>query len=67
LPRLTIAGSTVSASTAQNIAFDPTGQYGWVAVLGDITPGTADAVYDPIFWKTTDFGATLDRPIFLLT
>jgi hypothetical protein len=44
------AGSNVSAATAQNIAFDPTGQYGWVAVLGDITPGTADAVYDPFFW-----------------
>jgi PKD repeat protein len=59
------SGTTVSASTAQNIAFDPTGQYGWVAVLGDITPGTAEAVYDPIFWKTTDFGANWTGPFFV--
>jgi len=58
-------GTTVSAATAQNIAFDPTGQYGWIAVLGDITPGSAESVYDPIFWKTTDFGATWSSAIFV--
>ncbi len=55
-------GATFSAATSTNIAFDPTGQYGWVAVLGDIT-ADADSVYDPIFWKTTDGGQTWSSAI----
>ncbi len=50
----TIAGSF-------NIAFDPTGQYGWASCVGDITP-LADSVYQPIFWKTVDFGANWTGP-----
>ena len=51
---------TVVYST--NIAFDPTGQYGWISALADITPDL-DSVLDPIFWKSTDFGATWSGPI----
>lgn len=51
------AGSTISTATSFSIAFDPTGQYGWIAGLGDIT-NDGDSVYDPLFWKSTDFGAT---------
>lgn len=50
-------GTEFTIVSATNIAFDPTGQYGWIACLGDITED-ADSVYDPIFWNSTDFGAT---------
>lgn len=56
------AGTLQSIATSFNIAFDPTGQYGWIACLGDITP-LADSVYQPVFWKSTDFGATWSAPI----
>lgn len=55
-------GTLTSVVTAPNIAFDPTGQYGWFVVLGDIT-NDGDNVYDPIFWKTTDGGNTWTGPI----
>lgn len=56
------AGAEISAATSLNIAFDPTGQYGWVAIIGDIT-SDLDSTYDPIFWKTTDGGANWSGPI----
>ncbi len=56
------AGSEISAATSLNIAFDPTGQNGWIAIIGDITVD-ADSTYDPIFWKTTDGGANWTGPI----
>jgi PKD repeat protein len=55
-------GSTVSAATSHQIAFDPTGQYGWFSILGDIDVDN-DSTYHPIFWKTTDFGANWTGPI----
>ncbi|HLP53246.1 MAG TPA: T9SS type A sorting domain-containing protein [Chitinophagales bacterium] len=55
-------GATVSAATSFQIAFDPTGQYGWVSILGDITADN-DSTYNPIFWKTTDGGANWTGPI----
>ncbi len=51
-----------SQCTSWNIAFDPTGQYGWISVLGDITLD-ADSVLDPIFWKTTNGGTTWSSAI----
>jgi hypothetical protein len=56
------AGATVSIATSFNIAFEPTGQKGWIAILGDIT-ADLDSVYDPIFWKTVDGGANWTGPI----
>ncbi|MFN8299628.1 MAG: T9SS type A sorting domain-containing protein [Chitinophagales bacterium] len=56
------SGATYSAATSAQIAFDPTGQYGWASILGDIT-ADADSVYDPIFWKTTDGGQNWTGPI----
>jgi PKD repeat protein len=55
-------GSQVSIATSQNIAFDPTGQYGWIVVLGDIVADN-DSTYEPIFWKTTDGGQNWTGPI----
>lgn len=55
-------GATYSAIAALEIAFDPTGQNGWVAALADIT-ADADSTYDPVFWKTTDGGTNWTGPI----
>ncbi len=55
------SGTPASVATSFNIAFDPTGQFGWVACLGDITVGD-DSVYEPIFWKTIDAGANWTGP-----
>lgn len=63
-----ISGS-VNASAAQsfNIAFDPTGQIGWISCIGDLTDRTLfpgnDSVFYPIFWKTTDGGTTWSNAI----
>lgn len=55
-------GNTYSVVTSATIAFDPTGQYGWIAALGDIT-SDQDSVYDPIFWRSIDSGQTWTGPI----
>jgi hypothetical protein len=47
------------------IAFDKTGDKGWVAVSGElkaVAPLVADTAFNPIFWKTTDGGATWTGP-----
>jgi hypothetical protein len=41
------------------IAFDPTGQYGWIASFGNFT---TNKVYEPYFYKTTDGGNTWQGP-----
>lgn len=51
-----------SVITGWNMDFDPTGQYGWIVCLGDLTQDN-DQVYNPIFWKTTDGGANWTGPI----
>lgn len=55
------SGQEVSVVTSLDIAFSPDGQTGWIAALGDITAGD-DSVYQPIFWKSTDAGATWSAP-----
>lgn len=52
-----------SIATSFDIAFDPTGQYGWISVLGDISSNPTDSVYHPIFWRSTDGGDTWNGPI----
>lgn len=49
---------------ASCIAFDPTGQYGWIAASADVT-ADAEGTFDPIFYKSTDFGATWSSVISL--
>ncbi len=44
-----------------NVGFSPTGQFGWVAVTGDLVGTTGG--YNPIFYKSSDFGATWSSPI----
>ena len=46
------------------IAFDPTGQYGWIAASADVT-NDGEGTFDPILYKSTDFGATWSSVISL--
>ncbi|MCS6935755.1 MAG: hypothetical protein NZM35_11515, partial [Chitinophagales bacterium] len=55
-------GNSYSIVTSGTIAFDPSGKYGWIAILGDIT-NDQDSVYDPIFWRSVDSGQTWTGPI----
>jgi len=56
----TIAGT--AQATALNMSFDPTGQYGWIGFLGDITPA-GDTTFSVNFYKTTNGGSTWTGPI----
>lgn len=54
----------IKAGTA-NVAFDPTGQFGWISFLGDIRVDidpNKDEVYDANFYRTVDGGATWTGP-----
>jgi PKD repeat protein len=55
-------GTLVSAATSFKIAFDPTGQKGWIGCLGDLT-ADGNNVYQPIFIPTTDGGQTWGTPV----
>lgn len=44
------------------IAFDPTGQFGWIASFGNFT---ANKVFEPYFYKTTDGGNTWQGPFIM--
>ncbi len=47
-----------------NIAFDPTGTYGWFSFLSRLTTGvTNNSVYQPVLYKTTNGGLTWSGPI----
>ncbi len=41
-----------------SIAFDPTGQYGWVCLLTHLTGGPTPYSFYPVFYRTTDGGNT---------
>jgi hypothetical protein len=47
-----------------HIAFDPTGNNGWVSILGDVS-ADADSTLNPIFYQTTDGGDNWTGPIEL--
>ncbi len=55
-------GNESTLVTDFDIAFDPTGQYGWIALKGDFTQDD-QYTFDPIFFKSTDGGATWSAPI----
>lgn len=45
------------------IAFDPTGNIGWVCFLGHISTGGVNYAYSPVFYQTTNGGGTWTGPI----
>jgi hypothetical protein len=47
-----------------NMAFDPSGQYGWVVLLTHLN-GLSDYNYHPVFYNTSDGGATWSGPVQL--
>jgi hypothetical protein len=55
-------GNESTLITDFDIAFDPTGQYGWIALKGDFTADN-QYTFDPVFFKSTDGGATWSAPI----
>ncbi len=46
-----------------NIAFDPTGTYGWVCFAGHMSSGPTDPTIYPVLYKTTDGGTNWSGPI----
>ncbi|MDB5283127.1 MAG: hypothetical protein JWO06_2202, partial [Bacteroidota bacterium] len=61
----TPSGSAVSQSiaTSFNIAFDPSGKFGWAVCLGDIDNAANDSAYRPIFWRSIDSGTNWTGPL----
>lgn len=55
-----ILGNT-SIAVGFNIAFDPSGQYGWISCVGDIYDSRSTQL-NPIFWRSTDGGDTWIGP-----
>lgn len=64
----TVLTPTFDMSTGKGVltglcmAWDPSGQYGWIAGTGDIIT-TGDNVLQPVLYNTTDGGATWNGPI----
>ena len=54
------SGNPVSSDFC--IAFDPSGDIGWVCILTHITPGPAAQAFYPVFYHTTDGGVTWSGP-----
>ncbi len=46
-----------------NIAFDPSGTFGWMSFLGHVSPGPLNYAYYPVLYKTINGGATWTGPI----
>lgn len=44
------------------IAFDPTGNIGWVCMLTQLTPGPTPYAFYPVFYKTTNGGTSWTGP-----
>jgi len=47
-----------------DIAFDPTGQFGWIGMLADCVPDGFNSI-QPVFYSTRDGGATWSGPILV--
>ncbi|MEX2590892.1 MAG: DUF5011 domain-containing protein, partial [Chitinophagales bacterium] len=52
-------GDTYAAGL--NMAFDPTGQFGWVVMLSDVTPGGVNTL-NPVVYKTVNGGQSWTGP-----
>lgn len=44
-----------------DMAFDPTGRYGWISMITDVK-GSTDEVYSLVFYNSTDSGKTWSGP-----
>ena len=50
--------------TASNIAFDPSGKYGWISATGDVRQ-FGQRVNDPFLYRTVDSGQTWTGPYII--
>jgi Secretion system C-terminal sorting domain len=57
-PSFNTAYSGVPQVADASIAFDPTGQFGWVCLLTHLTGGPTPYSFYPVFYRTTDGGNT---------
>ncbi|MDP3556803.1 MAG: T9SS type A sorting domain-containing protein [Bacteroidota bacterium] len=62
-PSFNLAFDGAARAGDYNIAFDPTGNIGWMSFLGHINGGPTNYAYYPIFYKTTDGGNSWTGPI----
>lgn len=62
ISRSAYATTMGATNIGPNIAFDPLGQKGWAAFLGDISGGN-DSVFSPVLVATHDAGQTWGAPI----
>jgi hypothetical protein len=63
LPPLSTALNGTASVGDYNIAFDPTGNFGWMSFLGHLNTGPTNYAFYPIFYKTIDGGNTWTGPI----
>lgn len=61
VPFISQAGGGGAPVADVHIAFDPTGQYGWISILGDISADN-DSTLNPIFYSSSNGGATWTGP-----
>lgn len=57
-PSFNTAFSGAAQVADASIAFDPSGQFGWICLLTHITPGPTPYSFYPVFYRTTDGGNT---------
>lgn len=57
-PSFNTAFSGAAQVADASIAFDPTGQFGWVCLLTHLTGGPTPYSFYPVFYRTTDGGNT---------
>ncbi len=60
-----VSGSGFAINSA-NIAFSPDGKWGWAAATADLVANPAfegERLYTPIFYRSSDYGATWEGPI----
>ena len=62
-PPLSTAFNGTASVGDYNIAFDPTGNFGWMSFLGHLNTGPTNYALYPIFYKTIDGGNTWTGPI----
>ncbi len=61
IPPFDVSFDGTAQATAVNISFDPSGRYGWIAFLGDVTPGGVNTFF-PAFYSSSDSGVTWNGP-----
>ncbi len=54
----------IPKTNSLNMAFDSSGQYGWIAFSGHVAP-VSEYIYTPVFYRTTNGGNSWEGPTVL--